>query len=147
MPDIKMKKRDSGTGGEAVTQDHPLGCAVACVAFLTGKSYQRALKKFPRPDFAWTRGFYCPEIVTVLADSGLHYTWRKLNACTRHKPIPDGSMIFVGPSDRYQYGHFLVKCSERRYMNPWKNSPVMTPAKSGFDRLPYGTVTYVIEPE
>lgn len=130
----------------AVTQVHPLGCAVACVAFLTGTSYARALRLFANPAHAWSRGFFCPEIVGVLKASGLDYRWRKVSGRRQDDTIPAGSIIFVGPSERYPSGHFLVKCGNTRYMNPWKSCPVMTPVRSGFDREPPGTITYVVSP-
>lgn len=132
---------------EAVTQKHPLGCGVACVAFLSGKSYTHTLHAFRNAHDAWTQGFYCPELTSVLSRFGFTYQWRKLSRKSQQKTIiPNGSIIFVAPSRRYPHGHFLVKCGANRYMNPWKNFPDIAPAVSGFDRAPPGEITYVVEP-
>ena len=49
---------------EPIRQENLMGCAVACVAFISGISYNDALDLFPQgPIKAETAGFICSEIV------------------------------------------------------------------------------------
>ena len=39
-----------------------MGCAVACVAFVTGLEYSEALSLFKNKDNAWLNGYYCKDV-------------------------------------------------------------------------------------
>ncbi len=130
---------------KAVTQMHPMGCAVACVAFCTNTSYNRAFKRFKNKSHAWGRGYFCPEIVKALSSFNQPYHWIK-KVVRSPKLLPERTIVFCAPNKFYPHGHFLVKSSKGRWMNPWINHPQMTPAKSGFvKRLP-GKISYIIIP-
>jgi len=62
---------------QPVTQEHSLGCAVACVAYVINRSYKEALKLFREPEKAWTVGYYCDDIVRALAKADLNYIWHQ----------------------------------------------------------------------
>src|SRR5439155_1668986 len=69
----------------SVTQEHGAGCAVACVAFVLGTSYQEALALFKRPNHAWGRGFYCREIIEALETAGKKYSFVHFNASVKKR--------------------------------------------------------------
>jgi hypothetical protein len=129
-----------------VTQEHSMGCGLACVAFIVGKTYQTVWKKVPTKSFAWTRGYYCKELVALLSKFGASYEWKKVGAKFSVDTCPIGTIIFLKPNQKYPMGHFMVKIGRFRYMNPWKNFPIITPAKSGFVTS-RDEISYVIEPE
>lgn len=51
---------------KSITQEHGMGCAVACTTYVLNYTYKRALKLYEAPHNAWSRGFYCQEIVKAL---------------------------------------------------------------------------------
>lgn len=131
---------------EAIVQNHPMGCGVACVAFCLGLSYDEALSLFKHPSAAWTTGFYCKEIAAVLSAAGLHYKWWKVKGRQQGRQLPDQTIVFCAPTKFYPAGHFLVKFANASYMNPWSNCPIIVPAKASFqDKLP-SRIMYVIAP-
>ena len=128
------------------SQEHAMGCGLACVAFLTGKSYRHVLRQVDNPAYAWTRGFYCPELVALLAGFNLHYTWRKVKSSEIIESFPNGAILFIKPGVKYPNGHFVVKVAARRYMNPWSNFPSIRNAKASFQSRIDG-VSYAVLPE
>jgi hypothetical protein len=130
---------------KAVTQNHGMGCAVACVASVLGVSYASALKLFDKPESAWGGGYYCHEIVTALARGGLSYSYRKVESRLDPALKVGGAIVFTAPSKLYPGGHYLVRLA-RGWMNPWVNCPEIAPAKSArVSRLP-ADPTYVVFP-
>ena len=128
---------------KAVTQNHGLGCGVACVASVLGLNYKQALKLFKKPKNAWTVGFYCKDIVTALKTGNKKYSFKKLTS--KNDPILKikGTIIFSTYSKSYPYGHYLVR-TQFGWMNPWINYPEIAPAKSGFVRKLPAKATYAI---
>ena len=61
-----------------ITQEHGMGCAIACTAFVLGCSYQKALSLYEQPEHAWGRGFYCKEIIMALKKMGRLYGYKKI---------------------------------------------------------------------
>ena len=129
-----------------VPQEHSMGCAVACVASLLQISYQDALKSFSNREHAWTRGFYCRDIVEALQKSGLKYGYTKFEPLLHVGLLfKVGTIAFVGPCEKYPSGHFLLRAATG-WMNPWKNFPLMIPIESGIvENLP-GEPTYIVHP-
>jgi hypothetical protein len=126
-----------------ITQEHPMGCGVACVAFILKLSYQKTLKLFGTPSYAWGRGFYCRELVAVLNAQGQSYHFRKFKEDYSPLLKKPGTMVFIRKNTRYPFGHFLCR-TQRGWMNPWSNCPIITPAESRMEsRLP-GEVSYII---
>ena len=122
-----------------VTQEHPMGCAVACVASLTGKTYRRALELFIHPEYASSRGYYCQEICDALSSAGYSYAWKK----ARPHLIDDRTIVFIARSKAYPQGHFLLK-TKRGWMNPWGNYPCIKPAKALFQKDLPGKLEWII---
>lgn len=146
MANIKEKK-STPANRKAVVQRHPMGCAVACVAFCLDRSYDETLKFFRAKSNAWLNGFYCPEITKILNASGkVVYKWRKVKGNQSSKSLPAMSIVFCKPSKHYPHGHFLVKKSENQFMNPWINFPEIIPAQAGFQETLPSKISYVIEP-
>lgn len=127
-----------------ITQIHPMGCGVACVASRCNITYSQALKAFKTPKLAWTRGIYCKEIVTALRNSGLEYKFERF-ATHRHKKhlAKAGTIIFTRPSLQYPSGHYFIR-TKNGWMNPWINFPEMTPAKAGIQKNMDQKISYVI---
>ena len=127
-----------------ITQEHPLGCGVACVAFRRGTSYADSLSLFAHPENAWSVGYYCADMVAALARAGLTYAFAEYDAA-RHSGLlsQEGTIVFIGACEKLPSGHYLIRAREG-WMNPWSNFPSMVPARSAFqDSLP-GTVTHVV---
>ncbi|MFZ9596379.1 MAG: hypothetical protein ACO3A2_09910 [Bdellovibrionia bacterium] len=129
---------------ESITQEHMTGCAVACVAYLMGVSYQRALEAFKSPHQAWGQGFYCDEIVEALGVFGKNYFYDRLTVYNRSLLEKPDVIVFVEPNRRYPLGHYLARSSQCQWMNSWVNCPVIAPAQSGFERKLPGLPSYVI---
>jgi hypothetical protein len=128
----------------AVAQRHPLGCAVACVAALSGTSYDEALRLFDQPELAWTRGFYCSEVAYAVNRSGREYIFEVYDA-NRHSPFLKkiGTIVFVESCLTYPAGHYLLR-AEQGWMNPWSNFPEMIEVKARFETELPGQIAYVI---
>lgn len=105
-----------------VKQEHKFGCAVACVAFVLNKTYSETLKLFRDGEkrVKTSINFYCPEIIQVLNNNGLRYTWREIINVKRE--YKNGSIVFIKKSHNYPFGHFLCKC-DNQWMDPWINLP------------------------
>lgn len=127
-----------------VTQEHPLGCAVACVAARCGITYIRALGLFSARENAWLRGYHCEEIVEALARAGLEYCFESF-ALDRHALAleREGTIIFVGPCADYPAGHYLVRAHDG-WMNSWANYPLIRPAAAAYQVSPPGRVDWII---
>jgi hypothetical protein len=82
-----------------ISQEHQMGCAVACVASRCGLKYSEALKLFSNHHFAWTRGFYCSEIVSALSLAGFNYIYQIFNAGHKNLLKEKGTIVFVEPSE------------------------------------------------
>lgn len=123
-----------------VTQEHPMGCAVACVASICGISYERALLLFCNKLFASTKGYYCKDICSALKRKGKNYAYKKakqkINYC-------EGVIVFILRSKKYPKGHYLVKTCNG-WMNPWINFPHINPAKAGFQKRLPGKADWII---
>ncbi len=128
----------------AVSQEHPLGCAVACVASRARLSYARALLLFSDREGAWTRGYFCEEVVQALAAAGLSYGYERFDP-GRHSHLlqRDGTLVFISRSARYPAGHYLARLGGR-WMNPWSNYPQMVPVEAAFEESLPGGVEYVL---
>ncbi len=121
---------------EPITQEHGTGCGVACVAFVLGISYQKALGLFKNPQHAWEgKGYYCKDIIEALKKAGLDYSYKQITELPL--TIKPGIIVFTEPSKNYPRGHYLAQTKDNKWMNPWINFPHIAPAKSGFqDKLP-----------
>jgi hypothetical protein len=127
-----------------VSQEHPLGCAVACVASLCKMRYQQALELFEVQQHAWTRGFYCSEIVKALANAGLSYAFAEFESKKHSQHITKtGTIVFVAPCSKYPAGHFLLRL-KNGWMNPWMNFPRMNDVQAAIEKRLPGKISYLV---
>jgi putative endonuclease len=147
----KAKKEALVAGNEvlkhAVVQKDEYGCGAACVAFVLGADYKEAASLMGK-DKAENVGFYCREIVSVLAKRNLKYTYNYLKPRLRKKIYKDGVIVFIKRSKRYPAGHYLVRY-EGLWMDPWINilqSESVADAKSGFRKKLSGIPIYAMFP-
>lgn len=127
-----------------VTQEHPMGCAIACTAYALDCTYQQALKFYENPQNAWGAGFYCQDIVIAMLNAGRLYQYKQISILKDNVlNVPD-TIIFIEKAAAYPEGHFLVRTFEGSWMNPWINFPLITPAQSGFQSKLPGNPTYVV---
>lgn len=127
-----------------VRQEDGLGCAVACVAFVLGVSYQDALMLFKdgKTRVKNKANFYCPEIVAIFKSHGKDYEWKKLKDMSDVEFSCDHSIVFVKKSKKYPFGHFLVR-HKNKWMDPWINLPDKE-VRAGFRNELPSKPTYVV---
>ena len=127
-----------------VKQEDGLGCAVACVAFVLSIPYSETLKLFEdgKRRVKEEANFYCPEIVKILNEKGLNYSWQKLNKKNAGVINQDLSIVFIKTSGKYPFGHFLTRYKDK-WMDPWINLPDKD-IKAGFRKILPGEPTYAI---
>ena len=129
---------------QAISQEHSLGCAVACVASRCGLAYREALGLFEQPELAWIRGFYCVEVVEALRRGGLNYRLSGFIAEVHAvELLKIGTIVFVSRSELYPFGHYLVRAAEG-WMNSWINFPEMISIQAGFQRSLPGAAEYIL---
>ncbi len=120
-----------------IRQEHQMGCAVACIAFILKISYPEALRLFRNGKVrAKTKAnFYCKELVYILNNQGLFYKHKYIKKRLKNKIYQTGTIVFLKKSPKYPFGHYLVR-SNGRWMDPWINFPNPN-IKAGFGkRLP-----------
>lgn len=126
-----------------ITQEAPMGCAIACAASLVGLSYKKMRLLFSNGETRdYSTGFYNRDIVQALDKAKLTvktYSIRQWG----NKKIPPGTIVFIGPSPKYLAGHYLLK-TKQGWMNPWINSPNINPAKGGFQKKIPGKIRWLI---
>lgn len=126
---------------KSVTQEHGMGCAVACVAYSRDISYKVAHKRFSRLSGAWTNGYKWREVAKA-ADFDYCY----LKPSKKHLLKVTGTIVYVVSCRKYPFGHYLVR-TDNGWMNPWINNPVIHPAKSGFQKkLPGRAACAIFKP-
>lgn len=128
---------------KSVTQNHGLGCGVACVAAVLGVSYNKALGLFKNPTHAWTKGYYCRDLIYALAKGKKKYGYKYLKSARDPVLKQVGIIVFIRYSRAYPRGHYLVK-TRNGWMNPWLNCPEIAPAKSGIVKKLPARATYAI---
>ena len=129
-----------------VPQEHPLGCAVACVASLAELSYASALRLFDEAEHAWTRGYYCSEVTSALRKLGFDYSYKVYDPLLHKRFLNHaGTIVFIGACKAYPSGHFLLR-SDEGWMNSWANFPRMIAVDAGFQQVLPARVAYVIYP-
>jgi hypothetical protein len=128
----------------SVTQDHGLGCGVACVATLLGITYQKALSLFKDgKKRAAKSGFYCKDIVAALERAGLQYEYKYIKPKQIKTIYQEGVIVLIKKSQRYPAGHYLVRVGDL-WMDSWINYPNINSAKSGFRKKLPGKPIYAI---
>jgi hypothetical protein len=131
----------------SVTQEHGMGCGLACLAYILGLSYQKVWKIIGNPQNAWKRGYFCSELIKVLRSFRMPYKYKKIKSLEEEILKVPNTIVFIEKSSQYPMGHFLVRTAHGSWMNPWINFPKIAPAKSGFQRKLPGHPIYAIYPE
>ena len=126
-----------------ITQESPMGCAIACTASLAGLSYKRARQYFDNGKLKdSTCGFYNRDIISALDKIGIKaraYSAERLD----NKKIKTGTIVFIERSQKYPAGHYLLK-TKNGWLNPWINYPNITPAKAGFQKTLPSKIRWII---
>jgi hypothetical protein len=132
---------------EAVTQKHGMACGLACVSFIAKVPYDVLLRSVTAEQLH-NKGFYCPELVDLLRQHGLHYGWKKLAESERDRDFSNGDIVYVEKSSSLPNGHFLAK-SASGWMDPWINLATeknLSRAESGFRAELPGRADYLVYP-
>lgn len=113
-----------------VPQGGNMGCAVACVASLTGLSYSETRLLFAGlPGDDDRRGYSRRSVILALARAGLRYGFR------RNVPnAPVGAIVYVKDAT-WPNGHYLLRLS-RGWMDPFHERVT--------SRLPWIPRSYVV---
>ena len=139
-----MKKT---TFPKPIVQEHLLGCAIACTAFILGSNYKSTIKFFKNgKKRARNLGFYCKEIVEVLNNSKGNFEYRYIKDKMKRKIYQDNTIVFIKRSKQYPVGHYLCRF-KGFWMDPWINSPKnknIKEAIAGFRKRLPGKVIYAI---
>lgn len=121
-----------------ITQKDNLGCSIACLAFISNKTYEEVTVNLGK-EKAKTKGFYCREIVEYLKKLGYQAEFHYLKSKWRKKIYKDKTIVFIKRSKKYPYGHYLIRY-QNLWMDPWinfKKGKSVKKAKAGFrKRLP-----------
>jgi hypothetical protein len=128
-----------------VSQEDTFGCGIACVAWITGRSYKQAKSLyFKDMGSASSRGYFCRDLVAALAMAKKRYSYRYVKGRIRFN---ENSIVFIKRSKRYPAGHYLVK-TERGWMDPWINfsrrNPEVEIAAAGFRKRLPGRAIYAV---
>jgi ABC-type bacteriocin/lantibiotic exporter with double-glycine peptidase domain len=127
-----------------ITQEAPMGCAIACIASLSGLSYKQMRGYFSRGEIKeQTSGFYNRDIINALIKIGISAKAFSIKRWGNRK-IKAGTIVFVERSKKYPAGHYLLK-TKNGWMNPWINYPNINPAKAGFQKTLPGRLKWVIK--
>ncbi len=127
-----------------ITQEAPMGCAIACCASLADLTYKQMRRCFDKGETKeQTSGFYNKDIVSALDEVGINAKGYSIKRWGSRK-IKVGTIVFVKRSKKYPEGHFLLK-TQKGWMNPWINYPNINPAKAGFQKTLPEKIDWVIE--
>lgn len=126
-----------------ITQEAPMGCAIACTASLANLSYKQMRRYFDNGEIKeQTSGFYNRDIVIALNKINI-----KAKAFSKkrwgNKNMGFRTIVFIERSKKHPAGHYLLK-TKNGWMNPWINFPNINPAKAGFQRKLPAKVRWVI---
>ena len=130
---------------KSITQRHPFGCGVACVAFLVKKSYSEMVNILG-DNKASNKGFCCKHLIKVLSRFKYSYTYKYLKPKLRRSIYQDGVIVFIKRSYKYPSGHYLIY-SNGQWMDPWINfiqNNDIKQAKSGFRKKLPGVPIYAL---
>lgn len=131
-----------------ITQKHEFGCGAACVAFVSGKSYSKAVSTL-RKAKASSGGFLCKDLVKVLAKFGFSYEYKYLKPKLKRKIYKDDVIVFIKRSKKYPSGHYLAR-HDGQWMDPWINFDKehdLSYTKSGFRKYLPGKPIYALFPD
>ena len=125
-------------------QEDLLGCGIACVAFILGKTYQQTLQLIPQGKTKVLRGFYCSELATLLTNEGHPYSFHHNKRSHKKSSFQLGTIVYIKKSNSLPAGHFLCLAQEG-WMDSWINFPELK-VKAGWRDILPGEPQYYIEP-
>jgi ABC-type bacteriocin/lantibiotic exporter with double-glycine peptidase domain len=129
-----------------VTQEDQMGCAIACVAYITGKTYKESISLFDLPEKRFKKGYTVREIVEALTKAG--YAHRSIYVGRlKTLKIETRAIVYVKKCSNFPFGHYLVKVKDG-YMDPWfnlKKIPVIEKAEAGGRKRIHGKMVLVIK--
>ena len=131
---------------KAVRQEDSMGCGVACVAFVLGKSYKSTKANLIKNrQKALKQGYLCKELVDALKRGGLMYTYSYLKHVPKYKNL---TIAFIKRNRKFPKGHYLVK-TNRGWMDPWINLDLSSDVRrsiAGFRKRLPGKASYALVP-
>ncbi len=127
---------------KGIAQEDPLGCGIACVAYMIKQSYKETKCRYFKSCSANISGYLCRDLVNALAAAKRDYSYKHLN---KRMMFRNGTIVFIKRSKRYPYGHYLVK-TLHGWMDPWINLPALQP-QSGFRKRLPGKPIYAVFPK
>jgi predicted double-glycine peptidase len=102
-----------------IKQEDSMGCGVACVAYILGISYGKAVDLFTQKQKRGSRGFTSKDITEAIKMSGV--TYKSVYVGREKEPkIENNSIVYVPKCEYFPYGHYLVKI-QNGYMDPFIN--------------------------
>lgn len=130
-----------------IKQEDLMGCAVACVAFVMGKSYKETLRFFRNGNkrVKASKDFYCSELTSILNDQGFNYEYKYVKTHLERKIYKNLTIVFLKKSKKYSAGHYLCRWGTK-WMDPWINHPDLN-IKTGFRSRLYEKPSYMIFPK
>ncbi|MBU5537415.1 MAG: hypothetical protein KQA38_02510 [Candidatus Aenigmarchaeota archaeon] len=126
-------------------QKDPFGCGAACIAFLTNRGYEEIVNLLGK-NKAKKVGFYLRELCQLLRKLGYNCEYHYLTSKWRKNIYKEGTIVFIGRSKKYPYGHYLIR-HKNFWMDPWINFPKnknISQAKAGFRRRLPGKAIYAV---
>ena len=130
-----------------VTQQDQLGCSAACISFIAQKNYVEVVSLLGK-EHANSRGFYCKDLIAVLATLGFSYSYKYIKPRLKNRIYQDGAIVFIRKSKNCPDGHYLTRF-EGQWMDPWINFPKdnnVNNARSGFRKRLPGKPIYILFP-
>ncbi len=130
---------------KSVTQQHNLGCGLACVAFILDINYQSLANRIIDTKVEKC-GFYCKELVTILKKYNQNYIYRYIKIKFKKIIYKNNVIVYIKKSTRYPKGHYLTRYNNL-WMDPWINfseNKDIKEAKSGFRKRLPGKPIYIV---
>lgn len=128
---------------ELIVQKHDFGCGAACVAQISGKSYDQVISLLDNGKVN-SQGFLCKELVCILGIN--EYSYGYIKPRYKKRIYADGIIVFIKRSKRYPSGHYLLR-HKGQWMDPWVNfcqTKDIKQAKAGYrSRLPGKPIFYI----
>lgn len=103
----------------SITQQHEYGCGAACVAFILGINYLKAVDLLGVKS-AQSTGFGCQKLCGALSSSGQKYRFKKYKPELSCILNYEYSIVFIKRSTIYPHGHYLCHYNGQ-WMDPWLN--------------------------
>ena len=132
---------------KAVKQKHDFGCGPACVSFVLGLDYDKIIKELGATK-AKQKGFYCRDLVSVLAKFGYDYEYNYIKPKLKKRIYKPGVIVFIKRDKNYPAGHYLARVNGG-WMDPWinfKKDDNIKNARAGFRKRLPGKSIYALLP-